>query len=298
MRASVFVGFRSGADLVPREPPLPKDPSTKMEPTQLAVPKAVDMNMKLLMVGSCSSTYRIGQVVIKVPRIDEEAEITQGNAKATTIEANVYRILGAHDRIANCLYVSPTNDLIMLEFYSHGNLKDFCKMSGLEQVRKWGKQMIEAVQFVHSKGVRHSDIRLSQWFLDYNMNARLSDFNASGFDEYPALGLRGEKALGNEDSSHFMPRDFSEDNTVRSDLFALGSALYEIEHGSTPFADADDETIAQRFALREFPSVSGLALGSIISGAWNGQFNSATEMLQMGGQIWDDEVAVDGKLVS
>lgn len=247
------------------------------------------------MVGSCSSTYRLGQVIIKVPRIDEEAAITQGNAKAMTIEANVYRILGTHDRIANCLYISPMRDMIMLEFYGNGNLKDYVANHGATQLRKWAKQMIEAVQFIHSKGIRHSDIRLSQWLLDSGMNARLSDFNASGYDECPALGLHGEKALGEEDTSHFMPRASSEDNSVRSDLFALGSALYEIEHGSTPFADADEETIAKRFALRQFPSVSNLTLGCIISGSWRCKFDSAAEMLQMGGRIWDSDVTAGVK---
>nr|POF04438.1 isoform 2 of cbl-interacting serine/threonine-protein kinase 8 [Quercus suber] len=260
-----------------------------MEPLQVAAPKGVET--ELLMIGSCSCTYRHGQVVIKISRVDEEADITQGNAKATTIEANVYQILGTHDRIANCLYISPTKDMIMLEFYSHGNLKDYIAIHGLTQLHKWATQMIEAVQFIHSKGVRHSDLRLDQWLLDSGTNARLSDFNSSGYDECPAFGLNSEKALGNEDPSHFMPRDPSEDNTIRSDLFALGSALYEIEHGSAPFADAVDETITQRFALREFPAVSHLILGSIISGAWEGKFDTAVEMLQMSRQLWSSSDA-------
>lgn len=249
-------------------------------------------DMELLMVGSCSSTYRLGQVVIKVPRIDEEAEITQANVKATTVEANVYRILGAHDRIAHCLYISPLRDMITLEFYNNGNLKDYVATHGPTQLRKWAKQMIEAVEFIHERGVRHSDLRLDQWLLDSGVNARLSDFNASGYDECPTYGLRGEKALGLEDPSHFMPRDPSEDNSVRSDLFALGSALYEIEHGSAPFAGADEQTITEHFARREFPSVSHLTLGHIISRSWEGKVDSATKMLQMGRQIWDFEFMV------
>ncbi|KAF2769159.1 hypothetical protein EJ03DRAFT_374689 [Teratosphaeria nubilosa] len=237
-----------------------------MESPRFTVPR--DVKAELLMIGSRSSTYRLGQVVVKVPRIDTEAEITQGNAKATAIEANVYKILGTHDRIANCLYISPTKDMIMLDFYQYGNLKDYVAYHGPTQLRKWAKQMIEAVQLVHSKGVRHSDIRLDQWLLDSEMNARLSDFNASGYDECPAFGLHGEKAIGDEAPSHFMPRNSSGDNSIRSDLLALGSALYEIEQGSSPFAGADDETITRRFALREFPSVSKLTLGCIILGAW------------------------------
>ncbi|RMY05458.1 hypothetical protein D0867_10017 [Hortaea werneckii] len=242
---------------------------------------------KLLMIGSCSSTYQLGQVIIKVPRIDEEAEITQGNAKATATEANVYRILGTHDRIANCLYVSPTNDMIMLEFYSHGNLRDYIAIHGPAQLMKWAVQMIEGVQFIHSKGVRHSDLRLNQWLLDSRINARLSDFNSSGHDECPALVIQGQRALGVEDPSHFMPRDYCEDNSVRSDLFALGSAFYEIEYGSVPFADENDETITRRFACGEFPSVSDLTLGCIILASWRGEFDSATQMLEMARPLWN-----------
>ncbi|KAI7150527.1 hypothetical protein KC344_g159 [Hortaea werneckii] len=46
--------------------------------------------------------------------------------------------------------------------------------------------------------------------------------------------LPGQKAFRLEDPSHFMPRDSCEDNSVRSDLFALASALYGIEFGSLP----------------------------------------------------------------
>ncbi|RMY49783.1 hypothetical protein D0865_07288 [Hortaea werneckii] len=120
------------------------------------------------MIGSCSSTYQLGQVIIKVPRIDEEAEITQDNAKAARTEANVYRILGHYERIAIRFYISPTNDLILLEFYSDGTLKDYAAILGQRSDRS-----------IHSKGVQHSDIRLSQWLPDSGMDARPSDFNSS-----------------------------------------------------------------------------------------------------------------------
>ncbi|KAI7286929.1 hypothetical protein KC345_g917 [Hortaea werneckii] len=240
-----------------------------------------DVEPELLVIGSGSSTYQFGQVVIEVPRVDEEAEITQENARATKTEADIHKILGKHDRIAKCLYISPTSDTIMLECYSHGNLKDYVAFHGLAQLMKWANQMIEGVQFIHSKGVRHSDIRLSQWLLGSRMNARLRDFNSSGFGECHALGIPSQKALEVEDARRFMPRDCCEDNSVRSDLFALGTALYEIECGNYPFADRDEETITHRFAQGNLPSVSDLTLGSIISGSWKGEFDSATAMLKL-----------------
>ena len=199
------------------------------------------------------------------------------------VEANVYKILGSHDRIARRLYISAMKDTVMLDFYQNGNLRDYVATHGPETLLTWTKQMIEAVEFIHSKGIRHSDVRLDQWLLNSAMNARLSDYNASGYDANPALGLQQQKALGNKCASHFMPRDPCEDNSIASDLFALGSTLYPLVHGSTPFAGIDEEIITARFALHRFLQVSDLRLGCLISGAWYGTFDSATRMLQFGG---------------
>jgi serine/threonine protein kinase len=117
---------------------------------------------KLLMVGSSSSTYRLAELIIKITRIDDDAAITQANAKAMAIEANVYSILGNHDRIANFIYISPLRDMILLQFYVNGNLKQYVESHGPTQLRKWARQMIEAVEIIHGKGVRHPDIRLDQ----------------------------------------------------------------------------------------------------------------------------------------
>ncbi|KAK3064119.1 hypothetical protein LTR53_018617 [Teratosphaeriaceae sp. CCFEE 6253] len=143
---------------------------------QVQASSHVATDAELLMVGPSATTFRIGNAVIKIPRFDDEAEITQANAKAMRIEANVYRILEAHDRIAY-----------------NGTLKDYVATHGPTYLRKWTQQMIEGVEFIHSRGVRHSDIRLNQWFPDPGMNARLSDFNASGYDDHPDLGLPGRE---------------------------------------------------------------------------------------------------------
>ena len=237
---------------------------------------------ELLMIGSSACTYRVGTTIVKVPRIDSEAEITLANAKATIVEANVYSILGAHDRIAHCLYISPTKNLIMLEFYPNGNLRDYAASLGSKQICKWAKQMIEGLEFIHRKGVRHSDIRLDQWLVDSESNVHLSDFNAAGHDENTELNLQATKALGNEEPSYFMPRDECEDNTRRSDLFALGSTLYELEYGSAPYAELDGVSITSRFAASDFPSVSGFVLGCIIVGCWEGKYCSAAAMFDEG----------------
>ena len=247
-----------------------------------------DMELKaeLLMVGSCSATHRLGMVVVRVARIDCDPEITRENAKAIKVEINAYRILGVHERIATCLYLGPTGDMIVLRFYSTGDLKNYITAHGPSKLLTWAKQMIEAVEYIHSKGVRHSDIKLCQWLLDSKMNARLSDFNGCGYDAQPLLGISSMEALSYERQSHFMLRDSWEDSSIKSDLFALGSALYELEHRSIPFVEVSEDEVTEYFMRGNFPSVSGLTLGHMILGCWQGQYNSATEMLQAGERLW------------
>ena len=64
--------------------------------------------------------------------------------------------------------------------------------------------MIEGVAEIHQNGIRHSDLRLDQWLLDEKLDARLCDFNASGFDANEKLDLQESKSIGLEVYSHFM----------------------------------------------------------------------------------------------
>ena len=252
-------------------------------------PEPTRADMKLLMAGSSAETYRLQNFVIKAVRPDEEALLTHEHVKAVRNEANIYHILGRHPRIAECLYISPTKGSIVLKYYTHGNLKDhIARQSDVTstELKKWARQMIEGVAEIHRNGIRHADIRLDQWLLDEEYNARLCDFDASGHDANENLGLEGTKAMGLENPSHFMPRDPMEDSTVLSDLFALGSTLYELDTGKEPFADMFDEEheeeITALFEAGNYPEVSALSFGALILGCWKGEYETALDLLRAG----------------
>jgi len=60
---------------------------------------------------------------------------------------------------------------------------------------------------IYTIGARHSDFWLEQWLLDGMLNAQLSDFNASGYDNNAKRGLRGSEAIRAENANYFLPRD-------------------------------------------------------------------------------------------
>ena len=51
---------------------------------------------ELMTVGMSAKTYRNGNTLIKIPKIDEEDSITIENYKAIRNEASIYTLLGAH----------------------------------------------------------------------------------------------------------------------------------------------------------------------------------------------------------
>ncbi|QSS52371.1 hypothetical protein I7I53_07987 [Histoplasma capsulatum var. duboisii H88] len=248
---------------------------------------ATQPQRELLMVGMSAKTYRIGKTVRKECHVLlDEPEITQQNLTACKTEADVYIILCSHQLIAKCLNIGPEKQYLDLEYYPNGNLKTYVARNRASvtnmDLRRWACQMVESVAYIHSKGVRHSDIRLDQWLVDANLNARLSDFNASGFDYQPGLGLKQTQAQGLESPSHYLPRDPEADSTVESDLFALGSALYELVTGCRPYEDQSDESIELLFREQKFPNTEGLFLGDTIRSCWQQRFVSAQDILDMG----------------
>ena len=247
---------------------------------------------ELLMMGMSALTYRVGNRVIKTINVwEEQPGITKDNILATRNEANIFLILRSHPRIVECISVDPALGYIELRYYPDGNLRDHVakyrdKISEAD-TRRWARQMIEGVEYIHTMGVRHSDLRLDQWLLDPDMNARLTDFNGSGFDGEPSLGISGSKAVGVEVTSHYLPRDPCPDNTTTSDLFALGSCLYELLAGERPYHGVNDEAIDALYRNSTFPPVEHLWLGKIIIGFWKTEFASAQDAIQRAEQLYE-----------
>jgi len=244
-------------------------------------------NHELLMVGIFAETYRIGNRVKKVYRkYPDDDDATEESIKATHNEASIYILLGNHPRIATHLFIDASKSYIELEYYPWGNLKEFLKKHRPDiedsSLKYWARQICESAEYIHTMGVRHSDFRLEQWLLDEMLNARLSDFNASGYDSNVERGLRGSEATGVENTSHFLPRDCAHDSTVESDLFALGSTLFELVTGKAPYDGQPCESIEAFFGKGIFPSVEKLLLGEIIKRCWTIEFSSAKEVLEFG----------------
>ncbi|RAK99761.1 uncharacterized protein BO80DRAFT_456184 [Aspergillus ibericus CBS 121593] len=120
--------------------------------------------------------------------------------------------------------------------------------------------------------------RQDYFFVDDDFNVRLGDFNSSQYPGHPALGY--------EKASHCLPRDYEMPNTILSDIFALGSTLYEFTTGDPAVIRARiqrqhhaDAEVEARYGKRQFPDVSHAFGGDVILGCWKGDFTTAEQAL-------------------
>ncbi|KAE8381987.1 kinase-like domain-containing protein [Aspergillus bertholletiae] len=221
-------------------------------------------------IGQFTVVHRFNdRVVRKIP--SDTSDIY--SVRAVEIEAQVYRHLGRHKRIARCLRCSE--DYVDLRYEANGDLesylRDYCASDSFRH--RMARQAIEAVIFIHAKGVTHSDLSARQFLVDKHCNARLSDFGGSS--------LQGSDAIIIENATHFLPRDEDAPNTVQSDLFALGSTIYEILAGHKPYGGLEGKKIPQLYSTKRFPSldeIKDVSWRTVVLKCWMTRYKSASDI--------------------
>jgi len=126
----------------------------------------------------------------------------------------------------------------------------------IETRLKWASAVIAVV---------HSDSetpdRVRPWCLDLYLDGTvISRLVPLEGDAYPARFCIPANSLDGCDPQEAIKR---------TELFALGSLLYEIETGQKPFEDLSDEEVQRKYGAGDFPAeVSDLKLGALISYYW------------------------------
>ncbi|KAF2002136.1 kinase-like protein [Amniculicola lignicola CBS 123094] len=188
------------------------------------------------------------------------------------IEQQIYNALGSHPRILACYGLDERG--LKLEYASGGTVRDFLRnpsyalsLTRCDRVR-WCRQAAEAIAYIHTKNVIHCDISTRNFLLDTKLDIKLSDFQGVYVDHDGVL-FNGH-AL--ESAKSYLPRP-STGSDERSDLFALGSAIYEIMVGHEPFPELDElddeEEIEKRYLNGQFPALNGVLGGYVIQKCWS-----------------------------
>ncbi|KAI9683760.1 MAG: hypothetical protein M1822_005950 [Bathelium mastoideum] len=154
-------------------------------------------------------------------------------------ELAVHNRIGAHPNIVNLVHHFETDShyYLVLEFCPNGDLYEAIRLGRgpleTEHVRDFMLQLVDAVEYMHSKGVYHRDIKPENILLTQSGSVKLGDFGLATSEEWSF-----ESAVG---SDRYMSPEQHEASSsgyspAKADIWAIGICLLNILFSRNPFA--------------------------------------------------------------
>lgn len=204
-----------------------------------------------------NKTYAIK--VLSKKHIVKEDKIKYVNIEKTTL----HRLGQQHPGIVQLYYTFQDDQSLffVLDFAEYGELLTIISKFGslLESVLKFYMlQIIDAVKFIHLKGVIHRDLKPENILVDYNFKLKITDFGAAkliGNDDdsqdekinYDTVNLNASKELSDRKGSfvgtaEYVPPELLKFNECgfETDIWAIGCILFQFFNGSPPFKESTE----------------------------------------------------------
>ncbi|CAN1309473.1 CBL-interacting serine/threonine-protein kinase 9 [Linum perenne] len=171
---------------------------------------------------------------------------------------NIYEVMASRSKI-----------YIVLEFVDGGELFDKIANHGRlreDEARKYFQQIINAVDFCHSRGVYHRDLKPENLLLDSYGVLKVSDFGLSAF----APQLRGDRLLHTAcGTPNYVAPEFAVQvlkdkgyDGSAADVWSCGVILFVLMAGYLPFDESNLMSLYQKICNADFTFPSWFSLGS------------------------------------
>ncbi|CAK8537786.1 unnamed protein product [Lathyrus sativus] len=167
-------------------------------------------------------------------------------------------VVRLHEVLAN-----RTKIYIILEFITGGELFDKIVHHGRlseAESRRYFQQLIDGVDYCHSKGVYHRDLKPENLLLDSLGNMKISDFGLSALPEQGVSMLRTTCGTPN----YVAPEVLSHKgyNGAPADVWSCGVILYVLMAGYLPFDELDLTTLYSKIDKAEFSCPAWFPVGA------------------------------------
>lgn len=236
---------------------------------------------RVLGEGSYSTVYlatdrqTLKEYAIKV--LEKRHIIKEKKIKYVNIEKNTLNRLTEHPGIVRLYYTfqDETSLYYVLDLCNGGELLGVLKKTGtfdVECARFYGAQILDSIDYMHSRGVIHRDLKPENVLLDDQMHVKITDFGTAkllrdpreprepdGADrDVPESGKRQGQEDGRAASfvgtaEYVSPELLTHKNACKaSDLWAFGCIIYQLLAGRPPFKAGSEYLTFQKIVNLEY----------------------------------------------
>ncbi|KAK8990931.1 hypothetical protein V6N11_061964 [Hibiscus sabdariffa] len=161
---------------------------------------------------------------------------------------------------------SKTKIFIVLEFVTGGELFDKIVNHGRmmeNEARRYFQQLINAVDYCHSRGVYHRDLKPENLLLDAYGNLKVSDFGLSAVSQQVRDDGLFHTTCG---TPNYVAPEVLNDrgyDGATADLWSCGVILFVLLAGYLPFDDSNFMNLYKKISVAEFTSPPWLSFSAM-----------------------------------
>ncbi|MCJ1353277.1 MAG: pkb-activating kinase-like protein [Icmadophila ericetorum] len=217
------------------------------------------------------------EYAIKV--LDKRHIIKEKKVKYVNIEKDTLNRLTDHPGVVRLYYTFQDESSLyfVLDLADNGELLGVLKKLttfDVECTRFYGAQILDTIDYMHSRGVIHRDLKPENVLLDDQMHVKITDFGTAKIlstSRKAQDGLDGNGSIGNTDglednransfvgtAEYVSPELLTEKNACKaSDLWAFGCIIYQLLAGRPPFKAGNEYLTFQKIVNLDYKFPDG-----------------------------------------